>query len=551
MFYVSVWTLIGVLWQTWRPDIHLLASTVAAKDFSFGGWLLPKTFVIRSMANAKKVLAATSRLSQTYHAFARAADLKFDFTATNAGSVEHTRIHKALLEAMSGDKERIPQLVEKHLPVFLQYTQDDLQKAFDRFFTAFWCDYLFGSAIEPYVYSQLKDRLTKVMHKRFYDRQWKSVFTPCFFDGESTVELQHCKQAILEMVNSSIFDGENLMTRFASNLMSIACDDVWNNTVKDVAFNLFFQPDFLRGVILASLTRKLCDTDDAEYQSKGLSDAFLFPFRGRILDEPVQLDDGTVLPTGATVFVNLLDAELYHSWGQRPCPGRSFTNLFKQSFFNLLDTAVKLTSDKIIAPVVSTNKDVPTVPIRQVIFSWIPRRNYLQLPSHQHATNSSTMRDVLAIYANVFQFNLVISYLYQKLPQWPMQNIVLVAPEARALSLAGALAARAKLPLVTIRKQGGNKMQPLELVTASYFKGYDQTQKDTVELPIGKKALLEGKYVVLVDDGIASGQSLAACEKLVLLLGAKRVLKSLCMVNHTYFKGERACQAPVDTVFDV
>lgn len=555
---VSFFTLLRVLWETWQPDIHRLAELIDIKDFCFGGWLLPKTFIICSNENGRRIMQAKSTLSRTYASFAQAAELKYDFTAlADADDPYFTVLHQALVEAMKDDETIVPALVRKHFHVFLSLSDTSLENAFNTFFDAFWCDYLFGGAVNTVEYTALKRRLVSVMHKRFYDRGWKSVLPlwlqrKFFLTAETTHELRKCKQLLRTMIfaGKRCHGGTNFARRFSTALFKHKnCPTDYNGiSMRDnIMFDLFFEPDFLSGVVLSILTHQLTNPNAKDNHAQGLKDAFLFPFRGRVLQEDVVLADNTLAPRGSTVFVNLHSAGLYHSTGARTCLGKTFTQIFKREFFGILDNWVNLYSVS-CDPQLQQNKNLPTVS-HKVVFSWKPRADAFQFSGNAYVDNSSmTMWDTLAIYEDPLAFNIAVEYLLRHLPS-NRANLVIVAPETRALSLAGALAARANVPLVTVRKLGGWKMDASKLERESYTKGYNTIKADTLELPTSKADLLRDKIVVLVDDGIASGNSLNACEALVTRLGAAQVECALCLVNHTYAT-QRNFKQLVVTVFD-
>lgn len=263
-----------------------------------------------------------------------------------------------------------------------------------------------------------------------------------------------------------------------------------------------------------------------------------------------------MIPKGSTVFVNLLQAGLYHSTGKRVCPGQSFAKYFKDSFFECLSHLEFKVKDRAIASdreALSGNPDVPVSSERYQI-CWRLKRDYLQSKMSFHHYNNTRFYDVLEANEDVVLRNQIVRSLVHKINKMMIQKqlgaekLLIAAPEVRGLSVAGMVADQLGISLITIRKQGNYKMQPENVVTASYSKGYGQT--DTIELPKQKEKLIQGKHVIILDDGIASGGSAVACCNLVNQLKGTVVL-ILAMVNHEYAqKKSSLSNYKVKTLFD-
>ncbi len=108
---------------------------------------------------------------------------------------------------------------------------------------------------------------------------------------------------------------------------------------------------------------------------------------------------------------------------------------------------------------------------------------------------------------------------------------VVVGAEARGFILAPAIALNLGAGFVPIRKPG---KLPYEKVRMSYALEYGT---DTLE--IHKDAIKKGQQVLIVDDLLATGGTMAACCKLVESLGGN-VVGCAFLIELTFLNGKRA-----------
>lgn len=98
---------------------------------------------------------------------------------------------------------------------------------------------------------------------------------------------------------------------------------------------------------------------------------------------------------------------------------------------------------------------------------------------------------------------------------------VIAGAEARGFVFASAMAYKLHKPLVLVRKKG---KLPFETVSETYDLEYG-----TASIEIHKDAIAPGQKVLLVDDLIATGGTLAASERLINKLGGKTVAVAVLM----------------------
>ncbi|MCC5792637.1 MAG: nucleoside monophosphate kinase [Legionellaceae bacterium] len=522
-----------------------------------------------------KVLNAPTALGDVYQQFSRAAGLTFDFTSLNASgenSIQWRCLHKAVFQVLQNKNETIQQLIVKHISMLLNTQHFQLDKNLDRFFDHFWCEFLTGNAEQVSAYHDLRMAVQKFMKRCFYENQWKSLD----ITGLSSVlyalpyyrELNELKLKMKKMIadsNHGLIDQlRSQLDQYNQSLNAGLGDEDLGKMLEDAVFNLLFIPDFLNGTIYQTLVyglkNKVDFADpaacDQAYQA-GLNQAYLFPYRSRTLCEPVTLPNGMILPKGTTAILQLKEAGLYHSCGPRMCPGINVVQSFKASFFKAL-ALVELSLENVggcAENLPFSGDENRPVDVNHYLLSWSLKRDALDKMLRSHPYQGLAFFDVLEAYEKPLLRKLVTSYITQRIEAILLENqlesseVVIAAPEMRGIPLAAILADKLNVPLVSIRKAGGYKMERSDLVVQSYEKGYGQT--DTLELPKTKQDVMQAKKIILIDDGIASGQSILACKKLVQSLGGN-VVHIISMINHQYAQRAKAFDQhhAITTFFD-
>lgn len=582
---VSPWTLVKTFWQAGQVDIYALSATVrdtyGVDNFSVGFSVGPKVYFLQSRASVQAVLRTPSHFNVVYHHFAQAAGLEYEFTALDSENGQLKLAdgrpnfwylaHHGFKAASQGDQVRIAALVKKHLPLFLQDKHMTLHLAFERFFDGFWCEYLFGAKVNVTDFSHSKQEIQALMRYAFYENRFKSIdpfyLTSLLYRSFQTQQVETVKWSLRKLIANST---GGWVQRFKAYLEQSNAEkqlglseEVIARIVEDNIFDLFFEPDFLSGIIYESLVEVvnkglnlgLKEARESAYQA-GLYRAYLFPYRGRVVQEAVLLADGTIIPAGSTVFMNLLQAGIYHSAGPRSCPGQAFARYFKDSFFGCLsdiEFRLKSVSTDPERAALAGNPDLP-ISAESYQISWRLRRDSLQPRMSHHLFNGTPFYDVLEVNEDVVTRDKIVRILVHKVRKMMQYeglqpcDMVIVAPEVRGLSIAGMVADRMGISLVTIRKAGNNKMSPEAVVTASYAKGYGQM--DTLELPKSKSTQINNMHVVILDDGLASGGSALACADLVAKFGGKVEL-ILTIINHQYAEKKPGLgEFIVKTLFD-
>ena len=147
-------------------------------------------------------------------------------------------------------------------------------------------------------------------------------------------------------------------------------------------------------------------------------------------------------------------------------------------------------------------------------------------------------RDVTTVLQDADGFTLAIDELAKLLEGVDFD--VIAGAEARGFIFGAPLAYKLHKPFVPVRKKG---KLPAETVSKEY-----ELEYGTAVIEIHKDAIAPGQKVVIVDDLIATGGTLAASVDLVEMLGAQ-VVKVVCLIELAGLKGRELLKGyDVDTV---
>ncbi len=135
-------------------------------------------------------------------------------------------------------------------------------------------------------------------------------------------------------------------------------------------------------------------------------------------------------------------------------------------------------------------------------------------------------RDITTILSDADGFHLAIEELIKLLDGVDFD--VIVGAESRGFIFGAPLAYELHKPFVLVRKKG---KLPCETISQDYELEYG---KATIEMH--KDAISKGQRVVIVDDLIATGGTIAASAKLVEQLGGE-VVKIICIMELAGLKG--------------
>jgi len=145
--------------------------------------------------------------------------------------------------------------------------------------------------------------------------------------------------------------------------------------------------------------------------------------------------------------------------------------------------------------------------------------------------------DIAPIIENADRLRMVCALIRDAIDEW--QPDVLVGIDSRGFLFATPVAMMMDLGVVMVRKQG---KLPGDVLEKSYALEYGEAT-----LAVQKDRDLEGKRVVLIDDLLATGGTLAATESLINDSGAQ-VVGTVVLIELQLLKGRSHLQAPVKTL---
>jgi adenine phosphoribosyltransferase len=148
-------------------------------------------------------------------------------------------------------------------------------------------------------------------------------------------------------------------------------------------------------------------------------------------------------------------------------------------------------------------RDVPNFPIQGIVF-----------------------RDITTLLEDTEAFRFVIDHLYRRYREEKIDKIVAV--ESRGFIFGGALADRLGCGFVPARKAG---KLPADTIEESYNLEYG-----TASLQLHSDAIQKGQKVLILDDLMATGGTLAATAKLVERLGGT-VVEIAVLIELNFLKG--------------
>jgi adenine phosphoribosyltransferase len=142
-------------------------------------------------------------------------------------------------------------------------------------------------------------------------------------------------------------------------------------------------------------------------------------------------------------------------------------------------------------------------------------------------------KDITPLLADGPSFRVVVDALAQSIADLPAKIDALVAIESRGFILGGALCRALNIGFVTVRKPG-------KLPRDVHRKDY-QLEYGFDALEMHKNLLSKDKSVVIVDDVLATGGTVLACQDLVNMSGAKTAAH-LFLLEISQLNGREAIQ---------
>ena len=440
-------------------------------------------------------------------------------------------VHTALTKAL--DFRKLEELMRNDLNIFLNTSSFSLNERLEEYVMSVWSKYSFGSTTKLQKYSTMRNLLVTTIKKTYYNQT--TNYIPIIGKVLALYRYNKYKQDFIkvnklleELIHTNNnHDNDGFIQRFKNNLEICNNIEVESNLSRIVLDNAFLNIlvfDFIYMLMLNTMihvAKNSIDDHSARVNNKQqyLSGAFLFPFRFRKIGSDIDL-----FKKGDYTIVNLLETKLFFSSGPRSCIGSGFVDKFYKIFFDLVKDYKFRFIDDSEQITYSNNYNIPTITSNHMI-KIIYEKDYLKhnLKSFDH--KGKNFYAIESLPQNPCLYDFIIRQMCCITRD--IGNVDgIVSAEARGWLFASAVANRMKLPLYVIRKKG---KLPGPVHQVSYKKSYD----DEEILEISQSINLMNKNIVIIDDGIASGSTTDAMDKLSRKTNANITGVIVC-VKHSY-----------------
>jgi len=429
-----------------------------------------------------------------------------------------------------------------------------------------WSKYCFGKNVDVKLYSKTRNAIINILKKVFYGQ--RTNYIPYFGYLCATLRSWIYKNQINEMkemiekmmvtVEEKSFLGN--FKQLIMNIEDIEYDQLKQKIITDNVLLSFLVFDFLNSFLQTAIMNislkcpRVESKSDFELKSDHVSDhvskseseskqfndrlelfavsikeSFLFPFRMRENDQ-----------TGDLVLLNLIDSNVLFSYGPRACIGQTFTNRFYREFCKIyLDfDFIKVDPLPIIR---SKDSNIPRIESKNIIKIKYSKDYLKKNLGYAEHKNLKKFYKVETIFEDISLFNYLIASISDIVQKISVESKIdyLLVSEARGFLLS-AVSLNTGVPLIIARKKG---RLAGETVSISYKKQYDEIE--TIEILTRD---LTDKKIIILDDGIASGETTRAQDSLVRSLGGEVVSVIVC-IKHSYT--ELNYNGPIHYIFDL
>jgi len=464
-----------------------------------------KLWIIRSNDRAKSVLSKTdAKLTYINKNFTASHGHKYGIGNIDIDNELWYRIHKGLHQSIDINYLKLLMDKHSHIITYKYGFKYNVNEVLSEYIITVWAQYCFGPLADIQYYKTMRSKLITTLRRTFYDNQINYI--PIIGSLICSIKRYYYRKNFAEidkMLNNLInINSDGFIHKFAKIINN-------HEIIIDNAFLSVLVYDFIFNLILQRFLN-----EDTMYNN--LKHSFLYPYRIRWISKSA--DD---FKKNDLVIINMVDSNVPFSYGPRSCVGTVFMHKFYEIFNEIIDPYT-IIYDK--NPIIrSENNNIPEVLSQHMVTLMMKKDRLSNMIDNFPHKGIEKFYRIESITENPCLYNYICNSMARMIQNNPPD--VLITSEARGFLLSP-IAIITKLPLITIRKS--NKIAG-QCISESYQKKYDS--KETLEMSIHSPII--GKRAVILDDGIATGETTKAIYNLIKKSGGETMYVLVC-IKHTY-----------------
>lgn len=457
------------------------------------------------------------------------------------------KVHHGLAKAI--DTNRLDEIMSKYSYILTHKYDSKYNptEVMSEYVMNVWFEFCFGVTEnmnkDLQKYTLMRDKLIKTLKKTFYNR--KTSYIP--YVGEYISQIMYylyktqydeIDLLLKELLNTSSDNG--FIQEFRKQLQQTTdySKALIEQIVLDNTFLSVLVYDFINILACNSIIKFSSidqNIDRKSMKDENIGNSFLFPHRIRVIGADIDVetnsDEGLIsIKEGDIAIVNMLSNKFFFSYGPRSCIGTSFSTKFYNKLCEIFDQydIIRTDANDVIK---SPNTNIPEI-ISAHKIELVMKKDTLKntMDNFPHKGVQKFYR-IESITEDVTMFKYIITQMVERIKHVQLvqkkQIDCIVLSEARGFMFmpVGYLLS---IPIIMARKK--DKIAgPVKHI--SYNKNYDN--QETIEISTRSSHLLLRKNIVIIDDGLASGETTKALHQLCISMGAN-VIDVIVAIRHSY-----------------
>lgn len=491
-----------------------------------------RIILLTDAGDVTAVLNAKTKLSWFNKNFNKLNGLECSINNFNTDEEMWEILHKNLSMILSKNWPRLEELFEKYKAILLGEYSYIFEKNMEDFLLHIWVEFMYGSD-NVKEFKKIRKKYIHFLEKQFHSRY--DHFSPFYFcrnkNKEKIRDIKRNLLGFLDGCENGVFPDlfHCLIERnYSSEMVIRIMED--NAQLGILVFDFVYQvvTEYFKNLIGEKKEKNIRDFD-SEILEQSIFRRFFFPVRLREMNQNILVNNNKLLiKPGDLCLLDLKESKLYFSGGPRGCVGKATMYRIIHLFHGLFENVrIQFKDPDECIDEWEINRNYPiTKKKTNVILTY--RENYIKtiIPSYEKIWNTLTIHNFPYLTDYLVSYSQYLINQYGNLSSNINRKIdLIIAPEVRGIPLASSLAYSINKSLYLIRKEG---KLPGPIKSITYKTSYAE---NTIE--INDYEDYQGKNVVLIDDGIAGGDTTLACIKLLQNVGANVVLV-IAIFNHKY-----------------